>query len=101
MRPLTPILLLLAALSACGPSDQEARNEIRQGLVNSCLGESGVRRAPPGFDWDRFCGCVTDGVMAGRSTADLKQGPPPAADRRAVVRRCTSAMGLGAAGTRR
>lgn len=88
-------LLALAGLSACGPSDQETRNEMRQGLANSCLAESGVRRAPPGFDWDRFCGCVTDGVMNGRSTSELKQGPPPAAARQAVVRRCMADMGFG------
>jgi hypothetical protein len=89
-------MIALAALAGCGAGNGAARNEIREALVNSCLAESGLRRAPPGFDWDRFCGCVTNGVMEGKSTSELKAGPPPADARRAVVNRCMSQMGYGA-----
>jgi hypothetical protein len=90
MRTIPAVLssLLLAALAACGPSDQEVRNEVREGLVNSCMTASEVRRAPPGFDWNGFCGCVAERVMEGRSTEALKQGPPAAGERQAAVRLC-------------
>ena len=78
----------LAALAGCEASDEAVRNEVREGLVTSCMTASEVQRAPPGFDWDGFCGCVADRVMEGRNTEALKQGPPAAAERRAAVRSC-------------
>ena len=95
--PIAAPIIALSALAGCGAGDGAARNEIREALVNSCMAESGLRRAPPGFDWDRFCGCVTDGVMEGRSTSELNAGPPPADARRVVVNRCMGQMGIGQA----
>ena len=101
MRAILPALplLLLGSICACGPSDPEIRNDVREGLVNSCMTASEVRRAPPGFDWDGFCGCVADQVMEGRSTEALKQGPPAAGERQAAVRMCLSRQRRAAAAT--
>ena len=99
MRATLPAMMLplLAAVAACGPSDVETRNEVREGLVNSCMTASEVQRAPPGFDWDGFCGCVADQVMEGRTTEALKQGPPAEGERRAAVRMCLAQARRGEA----
>ena len=93
MRTILAVTLPLA-LAACGPSDAEIRNEVREGALNSCLAADRTK-APPSFDWRRFCVCVTDRVVAGRSGRELKQQPPSEAERREVVALCRSEISGG------
>ena len=81
-------LSALSALAACGPSDEEMRNEVREGVLNSCLEATSGKAAPPGFDWRRMCGCVTDRLTEGRSGGELKQRAPTEAERREAVALC-------------
>ena len=82
----------LLALAGCGPSDAEIRNEVREGALNSCLAADRTK-APPDFDWRRFCTCVTDRVVADRSGRELKEHSPSEAERREVVALCRAEMG--------
>jgi hypothetical protein len=92
LRKILAAALPLLALAGCGPSDAEIRNEVREGALNSCLAADRTK-APPGFDWRRFCTCVTDRIVAGRSGRELKQQAPSEAERREAVALCRAEMG--------
>src|SRR5687768_5733253 len=66
----------LSALSACGPSDGEMRNEVRAGMLGSCLEAAQGKAAPAGFDGQAFCSCVTDRLTEGRSGRELTEQAP-------------------------
>src|SRR5215207_176843 len=78
----------LGALSACGPSDSELREEVRQGVLGSCLEAAQGKSAPAGLDGRAFCSCVTDRLTEGRSGRELKERAPGDAERREAVALC-------------
>ena len=78
----------LGALSACGPSDAEMREEVRAGVLGSCLEAAQGKAAPAGSDWRGFCSCVTDRLTEGRSGRELKERAPEEAERREAVALC-------------
>ncbi len=82
------LLAALSALSACGPSDAELREEVRQGVLGSCLEAAQGKAAPPGLDGRAFCSCVTDRLTEGRSGRELKEQAPGEAERREAVALC-------------
>ena len=78
----------LGALSACGPSDAEMREEVRAGVLGSCLEAGQGKAAPAASDWRGFCSCVTDRLTEGRSGRELKERAPEEAERREAVALC-------------
>ena len=94
-------LSALSALSACGPSDAELREEIRQGVLGSCLEAAQGKAAPAGFDGQAFCSCVTDRLTEGRSGRELKEQAPGEAERREAVALCRAEAGPARAAPRR
>ena len=89
-------LLPLAALAACGSSDEATRNAFREGSLRSCIEASRGRPAPPGFDWERLCACATDRVMEGKSGRELAQLQPGTDEQRRIVEQCVAEMQSGA-----
>ena len=81
-------LSALSALSACGPSDAEMREEVRAGVLGSCLEAGQGKAAPAGSHWQEFCSCVTDRLTEGRSGRELKARAPEEAERREAVALC-------------
>ena len=90
-------LMLAAGLAACGPSDAEMRNEVREGVLASCLEAGQAKAAPSNVDWQRLCGCVTDRLTEGRSGEELKASAPSEAERREAVALCRAEAATGAA----
>ncbi len=78
----------LATLGACGPSDDEIRNQVREGVLSSCVEAGSAKAAPPGIDWRRMCSCVTDRLTEGRSGRELEERAPDDAERREAVALC-------------
>jgi len=78
----------LSALSACGPSDAEMREEVREGVLGSCLEAAQGKAAAAGSDWRGFCSCVTDRLTEGRSGRELNERAPEEAERREAVALC-------------
>jgi hypothetical protein len=77
------------ALGGCGTqSDSEMRASYRQRQVDECVAASRNAPAPGPFDWPRFCGCVVDRYMAGKSAAELSHPDPQDPARRAISRQC-------------
>ena len=81
-------LSVLSALGACGPSDDEMRNDVRAGVLGSCLEAAQGQGAPAGLDGRAFCSCVTDRLTEGRSGRELKERAPGEAERREAVALC-------------
>ena len=82
----------LAALGGCGDSDADMRNEVREGVLSSCLEAGRGKGAPAGVDWPRMCGCVTDRLTEGRSGRELMERAPGEAERREAVALCRAEM---------
>ena len=91
----------LAALSACGPSDDELRNDVREGVLGSCLGAAQAKGAPAGLDGRAFCSCVTDRLTEGRSGRELAERAPGEAERREAVALCRAEAAPARAATPR
>jgi hypothetical protein len=90
--PAAVSLLSLAALAACGNSDEAARKAFREGSLSSCVEASRGRPAPPGFDWERLCTCATDRVMEGKSGRELAQMQPGTPEQRRIVEQCVAEL---------
>ena len=95
-RMLALTLILSGSVAGCGPSDAEMRNEVRAGVLASCLEAGQNQAAPPGLDWQLLCGCVTDRLTEGRSGEELKAQAPSEAERREAVALCRAAAVPGA-----
>ena len=80
--------LPLTLLAACSPSDADMRNEVRAGVLSSCLGAGRGKAAPSGVDWRRLCHCVTDRLTEGRSGRELSERAPAEDERREAVLLC-------------
>ena len=90
MRTVLAAALTLTTLAGCGPSDAELRNEVREGLLSSCLqADRGSARIPEA-DWRRLCGCVTDRLTEAKSGRELAERAPDEAERRDAVARCAA-----------
>jgi hypothetical protein len=79
-------LIAATALAGCGPSDAEIRNEVREGVLSSCVGAAQGKAA--GADWRRLCACVADRLTEGRSGRELSEREPEEAERREAVALC-------------
>ena len=90
MRHVLTLGLGLAALVGCSPSDSEIRNEVREGLLNSCLEADRGRAQVSDAAWRRLCGCVTDRLTEAKSGRELAERPPEDAERRDAVARCAA-----------
>ena len=90
MRTIVVAGLALAALSGCGPSDDELRNQVREGLLNSCLQADRGRTPVSDADWRRLCGCVTDRLTEAKSGRELAERAPDEAERRDAVGLCAA-----------
>ena len=90
MRTILAALLTLAPLAGCGISDESARNQFRQGSVQACLDASRNSPAPAGFNWQRFCSCATERVMAGKSARELAQMQPGTPEQRQIAEQCAA-----------
>ncbi len=82
----------LASLAACSASDEDMRNEVREGVLSSCIEAGAAQKAPPGIDWPRMCGCVTDRLTEGRSGRELEERAPDEAERREAVALCRAEL---------
>lgn len=60
----------VAGAAPGGAADPELVR-LRTRLVAGCSGEEG-RRAPPGADVARLCGCAVDRLLAGKTAAQLR-----------------------------
>ena len=90
MRHVLAVGLALAAIGGCGPSDSELRNQVREGLLTSCLQADRGRARVSDADWRRLCGCVTDRLTEAKSGRELAERPPEEAERRDAVGRCAA-----------
>lgn len=74
MRLLVPIGFA-AALAAC-QSDGERREAYRAEKNRECIDSLKANPKSVALDAERFCGCVLDRQMAGRTAAELKTFQP-------------------------
>jgi hypothetical protein len=63
-------VVTLALVGGC-QSEQRTKADDRQKWVANCVSKAKARDVAPGFDVARFCECSADGVLKGRSLADL------------------------------
>lgn len=90
MRTILAAGLTLAALAGCGPSDDALRNQVREGLLGSCLQADRGLTPVSDADWRRLCGCVTDRLTEAKSGRELAERAPDEAERRDAVGRCAA-----------
>lgn len=61
----------LALLAGC-KSDEEILKEARTAGLERCKSQAKAQPTAPGIDTDRFCECLVEKSMAGRSVKDLE-----------------------------
>ena len=91
-------ILPLAALAGC-QSEDAARNTFREASIRGCL-EGAHRTASPAAanaDWNRFCACATDRIMAGKSARELAQLRPNGPGQQEIVMQCLQETGMNTA----
>jgi hypothetical protein len=64
-------LLPLALLAGC-QSNEQILAEARTRGLEVCNNSPQVKQAPPGFDTGRFCTCLVDKTLAGKSVSDIE-----------------------------
>ena len=68
-------LLPMALLAGCGQAEQAALSQLRTQMADQCksqMGAGGAEQATKqGIDPDRFCACLADKSLAGKSVEDL------------------------------
>lgn len=64
-------LLPLALLAGC-KNDAQILAEARSKGLEQCNNSAAVKQAPPGFDASRFCTCLVEKTMEGKTVSDLE-----------------------------
>ncbi len=73
MRILIALGLTSLALLAGCKSDAQIMQEARAQGLEQCNNSAAVKQAPPGFDGSRFCTCLMDKTLNGKSRADIEK----------------------------
>lgn len=92
-------LLPLALLAGC-QSNEQILAEARAKGLEVCNNSPAAKQAAPGFDAGRFCTCLVDKTMAGKSVADLenmKEAEQTALGQRAGAECAAQQMGAATA----
>jgi hypothetical protein len=90
MRLILFLLPALAMLAACRSQDRLAE-DYRAQKSEECVASLSGTAASNVIDTDRFCGCVLDRRMAGKSAAELKAFQPSAAQKQEWAEQCVDA----------
>jgi hypothetical protein len=73
MRLALTLTAAAVALTAC-QSEEQLKQTYRQQILSSCTTEMAPRMASmPGIDAQRFCTCIADRSVTGRSAEDLRK----------------------------
>ena len=61
-------------VGGCRQSEEQVLSELRHQMLRSCSDQTAAIGAQnPAFDTQKFCGCLTDKAIAGRSAAEVRQ----------------------------
>lgn len=96
MRIILTLAVAGAALAACQSEDQ-LKQRFKTETVASCTSGMNQRGSPPGLDVARFCNCLADRTVAGRSVEDLENlnSSTGAAAGQEAATQCLSEQGMG------
>lgn len=64
-------LMPLALLAGC-QSDEQILAEARKRGLEQCNNSAAAKQAAPGFDVSRFCTCLMDKTLNGKSVAEIE-----------------------------
>jgi hypothetical protein len=98
MRIILTLAVAGAALAACQSEDQ-LKQRFKSETVASCTSGMNQRGTVPGLDVSRFCNCLADRTMAGRSVQDLQNlnSSAGAAAGQEAAAQCLTEQGVGGA----
>lgn len=68
------VCLLPLLVAGCGAADEAVVEQLRSQTKQRCMDDIAPRATSiPGLNMDRFCNCVADKAIAGRSADELRQ----------------------------
>jgi hypothetical protein len=96
MRIILTLAIAGVALAACESEDQ-LKQRFKTETVSTCTSGMNQRGTVPGLDVARFCNCLADRTMAGRSVQDLANlnSSAGAAAGQEAAAQCLSEQGVG------
>ena len=71
MRIMLVLAVAAGALAGC-QSEEQVKQRLRAQAVEQCTSQAAQRQMAPGLDVNRFCACLADRTIAGRSVEELE-----------------------------